>query len=102
MQVIVRADGAYLVEGSREVFLGGIARVTASGAVVVRYPARDVTVVEPIVHGRHIDMSDLVLCIVAVVLGGLTVAEIQAVRPAVAAAAQTYLTNNGLSPGAVD
>jgi hypothetical protein len=102
-QINVRADGVYLVLGTgQEIFLGGNARVTSSGAVVVRFPARDVTVITPIDAGHHVDCSDLQIAILAVVRGGVPLATISATRPAVATAVQTFMTNNGLTAGAID
>jgi hypothetical protein len=100
--VIVRADGAYVVVNGQEVYLDGVTRVTNGGGVVVRFPARDVTVVEPMTVGRHLDCSDFQKCLFAVMYCGVTLAQIAAIRPAMAAAVQTFMTNNLLVANTVD
>lgn len=100
MQFIVRDDGPYAVINGREVYLDGVlANVLPDGSLVIRAAARDVTVAAPIIPERHIDFTDVVLCITAVVKGGLTIAQIAAVRPGMAVAVQTFMTNHGLVAG---
>lgn len=103
MQIIIRADGAYIhFPGGHEIKLPGIVRVTANGGAVVRFPPRDVTVTEPIDTGRHVDCSDVLHCIIAVVLAGRPLADIQAISPTTAVAVQAYMTNHGLTAGSAD
>lgn len=103
MKLVVNEQGAMAVgSNGASVYLDtAIVRVNPDNSVTLRIPARDVEVdAQPDPFQSH-DMSDLVHCIIAVVLGGLTLAQIQAVRPGVAAAVQTYLTNHGLTAGSV-
>lgn len=98
-QVVVQDDGVYIIAGSQLIPVGGIPRQNADGSITVRWPARDVTVAVPLNPLRWLDMSDLQLCVVAVLLGGVTVLQIAGVRPGVAAAVNTFLTNNSLTAG---
>lgn len=101
-QVIVDASGIFLKVGSQLFPLEGIARLNANGSVTVRFPARDVTVVNPPATGAWLDCTDFDRCLIAVVFGGVPLSDIQAIRPAMAAAVQTYMTNHGLTAGSVD
>jgi hypothetical protein len=102
MPYVVRADGLYVVDGNREIKLDGVVRVTSAGRVVLRIPSTEVTVIDPLDLGQWLDCSSFQRCLAAVVFGGVTIAQISAVRPGVAAAVQTFMNNNGLSPGTVD
>ena len=101
MQWNVREDGPYVViPGGREVLITeAVPFIAADGSLVIRIPARDVNVIAPIVPELHYDMTDVVRLVIAVVRGGLTIAQISAVRPNVATAVQTFMTNHGLVAG---
>ena len=103
MVVYVQEDGVYVDfgHGCEEKLDPCAALVNADGSVTVRFRAADVVVRAPMDHFRAIPMGAafIELLKIAVVRGGLTLAEIAQVRPAVAAAIQTFLTNNGLTPG---
>lgn len=100
MHVIVQQDGVYYDQGDgREIKLEGVCRVDpVTNVVTVRFPARDVIVREPFVPRHAIDMSDVVRCAIAVRRGGLTLAQIAAVRPGVA----MFLQNQGIVPGDIE
>lgn len=100
---IVRASGLYGIdEHGREYKLEGCPRVTANNGVAFRIPARDVTVEAPLDVGAFHDCTDIARGYLLVVLGGVALAAISAVRPGVAAVIQNQMTTNGTSPGAVD
>jgi len=103
MNVYVQDDGVYIDFGDgRENKLDPcVALVNADGSLTVRFRSSDVTVRQPIDHFRAIPMGAayVELLKLAVLRGGLTVAEINQVRPAVAAVIQNWLTTNGFTPG---
>jgi hypothetical protein len=102
--VNVHADGAYLVDpaSGREIpITGAIVVANADGSLTLRLAPADNTVVVAVDPNQAYDMTNFARLVIAVVRGGLTIAQIQAVRPGVATLVQTYLTNNGLTPGAV-
>lgn len=102
MNVYIQDDGVYVDTGhGSELRLDGSVLVNADGSVTVRFKPGDVTSRLALDHLRSIDMRDLALLKLAVVRGGLTVAEINQVRPALATAIQNYLNTNGLSAGQV-
>ncbi len=97
--VIVQADGAYVDVGDgRLLRLTGCARVTTNSGCVVRWPARNTTVVAPIDPFLHCNMRDAVLMAIAIMRGGITFAQLSSIAPGVA----TILQNQGVTEGAVD
>lgn len=100
MNYIVQDDGVYVDIGGHEIqLLDCVPRVNADGMLTIRIPARSVTVRAPIDPNRTFDMTDFARLVIAVVRGGLTIAQIAAVRPGVAVAVQTFMTNNSLVVG---
>lgn len=97
MRVFVQADGIYYDDGvNPEIKLEGVARLDANGNVTVRFPMRDVVVRAPLQPQHAIDMSDILRCAIAIARGGLTYAQLAAVRPGVA-----FLQNQGVVEGSV-
>jgi hypothetical protein len=97
--VIARADGIYVRDDamSHDVKLDSCAHViNGDGSITVRFPARDCTVEVQPVFGQCYDTGDLARLVLAVVRGVITIAQISAVKPGVAVAVQTFMTNNGL------
>ena len=103
MNVYVQDDGVYIDfgHGIEEKLDPCAAIVNADGSLTVRFRPSEVTVRAPIDHFRAIPMNAAYLEVLKlqVLRGGLTVAEINQVRPAVAAAIQNWLTTNGFTPG---
>lgn len=97
--VIIQADGAYVDVGDgRLLRLTGAPRVTTNSGAVVRWPARNTTIVAPIDHGQTFNMRDAVMMAIAIMRSGVTFAELQAIAPGVAA----VLQGQGVTEGAVD
>lgn len=104
-QIIIQDDGAYVVApDGREVPLdGAIVVMNANGGVTLRFPPVDVTVRAQPVHARMYDFRGQVLRLaIAVARGGLSIAEISAQAPGMAALVNNLLTTNGWSPGSVE
>lgn len=104
-QIVVQDDGAYLVapDGREMPLDGAIVLINANGGITLRFPPSDVTVRAQPVHARMYDFRGQVLRLaLAVARGGLTIAEISAVAPGMAAVVNNLLTTNGWTPGSVE
>ena len=97
--VVLQADGAYVDAGDgRLVRINGIFSATPNNGAVIRVPPRNTTILSVRDNRRSFDMSDVVMMAIAISHGGLTYAELSAVRPAVA----TFLQNQGVVEGTSD